>query len=237
MGLFGGGNQGKATIAGAQQIGKNVEQYHKDTDRNLLEAGGAARGYLSQIGGLYQPMAAIGQQGTSLYADSLGINGADGNARAVGAFQTGPGYDFAMGQGLDALERRAAAQGRLQSGQTGLDTLTYAQGLANQEYGNWQNRLSGLGSLWQTGVAGQAGGLGALADLDLGIADRRNDVYGKALGVNTQATQMFAGGQETREAAKQAGFNSLLGLGGSLLGKAAGAGSLGALGSFFGYGK
>ena len=41
-----------------------------------------------------------------MYMNSLGLNGAAGNQAAVNAFQTGPGYDFQMHQGLNAINRR-----------------------------------------------------------------------------------------------------------------------------------
>src|SRR5690606_40585715 len=63
---------------------------------------------------------------SDLYKDALGLSGAEGSAAARERFQTGPGYEFAMSQGLDALERRAAARGQLNSGGTSLDTLTFA---------------------------------------------------------------------------------------------------------------
>jgi hypothetical protein len=239
MGLF-SSDAGKATIKGAQQIGKNVEIYHRDTDAIVRAAEAKAAGALGQASDILSPLAALGQQGSTMYANSLGLNGAGGNAAATAAFQAGPGYEWQMGQGLDALERRAAAQGRLQSGQTGLDTLTYAQGLANQAYGGWQDRLSGYNDMYSGALGSLAGIQGGLADLAVGSADRRTDIYGNALGVNTQATQMFAGGQESRAAAKQAGLGSLLGIGGKILGMATGGlggGGLGGLGTIFGYGK
>lgn len=95
----------------------------------------------------YDPLAALGQkygQGTSLYMDSLGVNGASGNQNAVNSFQAGPGYEFTLGQGLDALNRRRASAGMLNSGNADIDALTYGTGLANQTYGDWQTRLAGL---------------------------------------------------------------------------------------------
>src|SRR5690606_37846406 len=78
-----------------------------------------------------------------LYSDAIRLNGAGGNTRAVDAFQVGPGYGFAMEQGLTALDRRAASRGMLASGNNSIDTINYAQGLANQEYGAWLDRLRG----------------------------------------------------------------------------------------------
>jgi hypothetical protein len=53
-----------------------------------------------------------------------------------------PGYQFRMNQGLDALERSAAARGMLRTGNTLKDIINYSQGLASTEYGNMFNRAA-----------------------------------------------------------------------------------------------
>jgi hypothetical protein len=63
---------------------------------------------------------------------------------AMSRFQTSPGYDFRMQQGLDAIDRSAAARGSLMSGQTIKAAQEYGQGLASQEYGDYYNRMAGL---------------------------------------------------------------------------------------------
>lgn len=96
-----------------------------------------------QYSKIFNPSIKTATRGADLYADALGINGAGGNERATGAFQTGPGYQFQMDQGLQALNRSASAAGMLPSGNTLLAATDYGQGVANQEYGNWLGRLSG----------------------------------------------------------------------------------------------
>lgn len=109
----------------------------------------------------YDPLAALGDQygkSTSLYQDSLGVNGAAGNQNAVNAFQAGPGYDFTLGQGLDAINRRRAASGMMNSGNADIDALKYGTGLANQTYGDWQNKLAGFVNPQLQAVGGAASG-------------------------------------------------------------------------------
>jgi hypothetical protein len=121
---------------------------------------GQARDALTANGGAYSPLTALaGQygQGANLYADSLGINGAQGNQNAVNAFQTGPGYEFARNQGIDAITRAANASGGL-GGNSLKDTISYGQGLANQEYGNWQNKLAPYNQLQLGATQGAAAG-------------------------------------------------------------------------------
>lgn len=75
---------------------------------------------------------------------------------AYQGFQKTPGYDFQLGQGMDALQSTAAARGGLMSGSTMRAAQGYGQGLANQEYGNYMNRLAGLSSQGQSSAAMQA---------------------------------------------------------------------------------
>ena len=44
-------------------------------------------------------------------ANALGLNGPAGNAAATAAFQAGPGYQFALEQGLEGINRTANAAG------------------------------------------------------------------------------------------------------------------------------
>lgn len=198
LGALFGGNEERKTA----QRNENMINAFSTEGNSLIDQGdSAARGYLNQALASYSPLASLGTKSGQIYADSLGINGADGNARATSAFQAGPGYQFTLDQGLQALERRGAAQGRLQSGQTGLDTLNYATGLADQTYGAWQDRLANPGIL-QTGLAGQAGALGSLADLSTGTAGQKLNLAAEILngrmGANNQkgsaTSKMIQGG-------------------------------------------
>lgn len=121
--------------------------------------------YASALG-LYQPLSDTYNKGVSLYADALGLNGSAGNANATGAYQAGPGYQYATDQAIQALERRAGAQGRLGSGQTGLDTLGAVYGLANQGYGSWLDRLGGYNTLAGQAADSQANIYGNMANTD-----------------------------------------------------------------------
>jgi hypothetical protein len=105
---------------------------------------------------MYAPLAQKYGAGTGLYLDSLGVNGPQGNTRATQAFQAGPGYDWMVSQALDQAKRSAAATGSLDSGNTLAALSDRAGNMANQEYGNWQSRLSGLISPELAATTGQA---------------------------------------------------------------------------------
>ena len=52
-----------------------------------------------------------------------------------------PGYQFAYNQGLEAVNRTAAAKGQLGSGNRLYDLTKFGQGLASQTYNNTVNQL------------------------------------------------------------------------------------------------
>lgn len=114
----------------------------------------------------YQPLSELAGrygQGSALYSDALGINGAGGNQRAQQAFTTSPGYQFQMDQSLDAINRARNASGQLVGGNTDDAVLTKASGLANQEWGGYLNRLQGFQPLELQATSGAAGGLADIA--------------------------------------------------------------------------
>jgi hypothetical protein len=170
---------------------------------------------LTAAGDVYRPLQAKYGAGSNMYLDSLGLNGADGNARATGAFQAGPGYDFKVNQSLDALDRRAASRGLLGSGNNTIDTLSTVHGIANQEYGDWQNRLAGLISPEMSAAAGVAGSESAKAPVWTNDANARLGLGQNVVsGVNDQTTQ--------KANAEMAASKNMLGLGMSLASLAAG---------------
>ena len=60
--------------------------------------------------------------------------------KGPGSFRESPGYNFAFNQGVNALDRSAAARGRLNSGAHDKALTRYGQGIANQEYDNFLAR-------------------------------------------------------------------------------------------------
>jgi hypothetical protein len=66
------------------------------------------------------------------------------------SFQTSPGYQFRMDEGVRAIDRAASARGLLGSGARLRQLTAYGQGLAGDEYNNYWNRLASLGGIGQT---------------------------------------------------------------------------------------
>ncbi len=97
------------------------------------------------------------QPGQTYDNSQAGITGRQTNA--FNSFRTDPGYQFAFGQGQKAVQNSAAARGVLNSGQTVKALDQFGQGIADQQYGNWFNRLQSAAGIGQnaTGSTAQAG--------------------------------------------------------------------------------
>lgn len=86
---------------------------------------------------------------------------------AFDRFFTSPGYSFRLDEGIRALDRSAAARGRLNSGAQGRELVRYGQGLASEEFTGYANRLSTLAGVGQTATA-TTGRFGANAATNAG---------------------------------------------------------------------
>lgn len=93
------------------------------------------------------------QAGQSALTQMQALNSGD-----FSSFKESPDYQFAFDQGLQGLDRSAAARGSLYSGGHSADLMKFGQGLASQNYNQFYNRLAGLSGTGQT----TASGLGTL---------------------------------------------------------------------------
>jgi hypothetical protein len=93
------------------------------------------------------------QAGQSALTQMQALNSGD-----FSSFKESPDYQFAFDQGLQGLDRSAAARGSLYSGGHSADLMKFGQGLASQNYNQFYNRLAGLSGTGQT----TASGLGSL---------------------------------------------------------------------------
>lgn len=101
-----------------------------------------------------------GQMFNSLEEAQAFANANKTGGTAYQGFQQTPGYQFQFDQGTAAVNALAGVRGGLDSGRTRQDLTAFGQGLANQEYGNYFNRLSnaagnGMNAAALTGTAAQ----------------------------------------------------------------------------------
>lgn len=184
----------------AAEKNRQLLQQNLTTGTGTLQTGQTnALGALDTAAGSYAPLSALGSKygaGTNLYLDSLGVNGADGNSRATSAFQAGPGYQWAVDQSLESLNRKANAGGGLAGGNTLAALSDRAGNMANQEYGSWQDRLGGLISPELAATSGAATGVAGANTNKAGVySNTANSIAN--LGTNT--TNGITG-QNTQEA-------------------------------------
>lgn len=159
--------EGQQAIAGALKNATKVQQNEYNTGLGLLNpaitAGNTARGY--QLG-------------------ALGLPGGVSQSDATAAFRDSPGYQFGLKTGENAVQTSAAAGGNLFSGKTLKDLSTFGQGMADQQFGNWYDRVGGISGAGQ-GAAGAAVNLGQntgnnLSQLALGAGQNTASAYGSA---------------------------------------------------------
>lgn len=196
--LFGGG-------AAKESAEKNRGVYNNYAGQsyNFLDQGlGKSEGALGNAINAYQPLSALGQKygaGTDLYLNALGVNGAAGTQAARDAFTSSPGYQFQLDQGLDALNRTAAARGMLGGGNLSQDSIKYATGLASQDYNNWLGQLGGLVNPELAATGGAASGIAGantnLANLYNQDATNRVNVAGNQAGGLANANNFQAQGE------------------------------------------
>lgn len=137
-------------LTGADEAAKEAKKAQRRAEQFQREGQEKAAGIL-QPGANYAPI-----QGR-LY-DLAGINGRQAQQNAFGEYVESPELQFMRQQGEQAAQRAASAGGQLASGRTLADLTKFGQGLAQQGYGDYWNRLSGLYGA-SLGTAGQLAGI------------------------------------------------------------------------------
>lgn len=130
------------------------------------------------------------------------------NAGDFGSFTQSPDYQFAMTQGLQGLDRTAAARGGVSGGGADADRIAFASGLASQNYGDYYNRLYNLATLGQNAAVG-AGSQGQQSASNIGNllgqgaaaqgagAIGQANAWGNAIGGLAGLAGQYAGGQRS----------------------------------------
>lgn len=122
-----------------------------------------------------QPWVTSGTAANTQQSNLLGLNGQDAADTAMKSFQSSPGYQFSLTQGLRGVDAGAAAKGMLRSGATLKAEDTYASGLANQDFGNYMDRLNKLSTTGESAGVNQA-------STDTSAASNQSSIYGNTAG-------------------------------------------------------
>jgi hypothetical protein len=134
----------------------------------------------------YQPYQQFGTEATNRLAILMGLRpGQDSGSLmrmpTLAELQMDPGYAFREQQGMQAVNRSAAAAAGLQSGAALKAAQRFGQDMASQEYGNaysrfMQNRQNQIGLL-QGGVGTGFGAAQGIGNAATGTATNLADLY------------------------------------------------------------
>lgn len=203
---------------------QSYRQYMQEAQRVLGEHEAAgredvgARLRAAQLYGAPYREAGAGALGT--YTGSLGLGGTEAQQAAQRTFQTSPEYQFALEEGLKAIRRGMAPTGLRGSGAEQKELMRYGMGLAGQEYGTWQDRLSklaGLGAETGERAATRETGAGSLlAQLGLGYGGKLAGLYGDIGTAQAESILARAQAEAQREAERRESMSQWGPMGGIL---------------------
>jgi len=217
-GLLGGSSSqdiGKAYDKSMQDYMMYMQKAEDEFKSHEAQGRTDITGYLKEAQGYTEPYRTAGTSALQSYMGSLGLGGGEAQQSAYKSFQTSPGYQFALQQGLNSIDAGAAAGGYGQSGAEQKALLNYGQQTANQEYSKWQDKLFGLSGMGQTSAENsakrsfQTGGL--LADQGQQYAQDYGTMYGNMAQAQSEADIAKAQAQAKAKSSQGSGIGALIG--------------------------
>jgi hypothetical protein len=124
---------------------------------------------------MFDPYAAGGGAAFTTQQNALGLGGPEGYNQAVATFQESPGYKYAVDQALDGVRRGASVTGF--GGNEWAALADRAGNMANQEFGNWYNRLNGIADRGYNATSSQASIEKGEGDLGYRLGSDQAGVY------------------------------------------------------------
>ena len=146
-------------LLGSAALGLGGSYLSSQASKKAAKAQAAAA---ERAAALQAPFTNVGQGAVTTLGQLFGI-GPDGQQTGQADFSNffqSPDYQFALQEGVNALDFSNAAKGMLQSGNHLRDLTQFGQGLATQNFGNYFNRLLQLSSLGQNAASGQGNQIG-----------------------------------------------------------------------------
>jgi len=146
---------------GVATLGAGIYSANKAASAQENAANAAQQTQQSMFDQTNANQAPFRQAGVAATQQLGGIYGLPGYAKVDPSktIQNLPGYQFQLGQGIQAVDRSAAAQGLLNSGATGKALTQYGQGLAGNYFSSYVGGLQSLAGLGEgaTQATSQAG--------------------------------------------------------------------------------
>lgn len=207
-GLIGSAMQSSATSAASDAATQAELQMYNQTREDL------------------SPYREAGTASLTQQQNLLGLNGQNAADTAMSTFQTSPGYQWQLSEGLRGVDAGAAAKGMTRSGATLKGEINYAQGLADQDFTDYYNRLSSMTSTGATAAGQQASANTStgsqVATNATNAGNTQSSIYGnEASGLSSTINKLFS----------NTAFQSAI----SGSGSSGSSGSSGTLTSFSGY--
>tara|TARA_R100001086_G_scaffold180400_5_gene100175 strand:- start:2860 stop:3711 length:852 start_codon:yes stop_codon:yes gene_type:complete len=153
-------------------------------------------------GNAFAPQRSYSVGGQAQYGPPQGQSAQSAANNAFDIFRNSTGYQFRLGEGMDALNSGYAGAGTLQSGAAMKDALRYAQNFASNELGNY---MGYLGNQQGVGLSGAS----ALA----GVGQN----YANSVGANNNSAGTAAANAQLVAGANNPFANALGAIGGGLL--------------------
>lgn len=125
-------------------------------------------GFNPQAGGF----GGIGQQFAQQQTAQVPQGGPTAAQNAFNTFRNSDGYQFRLGQGLNAVNNNYATRGALDSGSALKALNDYAQGQASNEFGNW---MAGLQGQQNTGLSASNALAGVGTNVSQQLANNNNN--------------------------------------------------------------
>lgn len=162
-GLLGASSAGKAASAQAGASQASIDEQRRQFDLNRAD------------------LAPFREQGVNALNQFAGS--------VLGPLEETPGFRFQLDQGVNALERGAAARGKLLSGQQQKALTQFGQGLGSLEANNYLNRLASLAGVGQSATnTGAALGSNTAANIGNALTDagaaRASGFVGRSNAIN-----------------------------------------------------
>jgi len=143
------GSAGSLLQAGVGSAGSlAAANAETNADQNAITT---QKNNLGNINSIWSKQQGVGQGADTTLSSSLGLNGQTAN---YSNFENMPGYQFAVQQGTQAIQRQAAAMGNAYTPNTAAAVGQYVTGTASQDYNTYISQLMGAAGLGTTANQG-----------------------------------------------------------------------------------
>ena len=161
---------------------KDIDKGIAAVNQGQTSAADAFKTYGAQASGELAPYRDQGAKAFTTYNDTLGVNGADARTAAQGTYLSDPILAAQRALDLKQSGRAANASGNFSSGTAALADSR----IRLQNYGDWQNRLAGVGQQGQQAATTTAG---IDQNTGAGVAGTYQNAAGQTAGLYGQRAQ------------------------------------------------